>query len=435
MGHFLIIDPDEEVCNGISAYLAGGGHHSVHVHNLPSAARLIGETPFDVIISDIQPPGGTIRDLLEAVEELSAGSVVVVNTGADSLLEGMQAVKAGAFDVIQRPFTPPELEFHVRRAIERRKRRLHPHGPPAGFAPLIGASPGFREAIRVARLAAPTGAGVLLTGEAGTGKALLAAAIHCNSGRALGPFVHVHCAAFPAPLLERELFGREPGPGGGSGRVRIGRLEQAGGGTLYLDEVGALPPAAQARLLRALQEREFERPGGNGTIRVDVRVISSSAAGLESRLEEGRFRHDLYYRLNVIPIRLPPLRERGGDLERLARAFLQRHASRLNRAASGIGPQAAQALRRHPWPGNVGELERCMERAVRSTEGKTVTPRALGLPPLPGGGWRLEDVERRLIGQALERSDGRRPQAAGLLGLSTRALGCRLRRLGLTRPG
>ena len=364
------------------------------------------------------------------------------------------------------------MNFQVKRALEvRGPKRAGPahataHGPAHGTAnspargtgpaaPLqdevyqpynfIGESGEIKKVFRIVSRVAKTDSNVLIEGETGTGKELVAAAIHYNSRRAGGPFVRVNCAALPEQLLESELFGHEKGAFTGAEVRRQGRFELAHGGTIFLDEVADMSLYTQAKVLRVIQEKEFERLGSSVTVKADVRIISATNKDVMALMRRNEFREDLYYRLNVVAIRLPPLRERDGDIALLVQFFLNRFTADMNKSITGIEPEALRFLCEHRWPGNIRELENTLERAVLLAEGTTITREdidllmpgsergaAEGVIRLPPGGARLQQVERDLVMQALERSAWVQKRAADLLGITRRALNYRIRRYGIT---
>ncbi|RMF72538.1 MAG: GAF domain-containing protein, partial [Acidobacteria bacterium] len=315
---------------------------------------------------------------------------------------------------------------------------------------MIGSSPRMKEVFRVIRRVAPTDLSVLVLGETGTGKELVAQAIHRHSSRADGPFVKVNCAALPENLLESELFGHERGAFTGADRQRVGRFELASGGTLFLDEIGTMSAGTQAKVLRVLQEREFERLGGTRTIRADVRILAATNRDLEEAVEAGEFREDLYYRLNVVTIRMPPLRERKEDIVPLARHFLQRFALDLKKPIRGLSPAAIRVLQRHNWPGNIRELENTIERAVLMADGDVLEPEDLTLGGhaeggedhsrrssilrLPAEGIELEELERMAIIEALKMNDWVQKDAAKFLGISSRVMNYKIQKYEITHP-
>jgi DNA-binding NtrC family response regulator len=453
MRKMLVIDKDESLCEDVCNYLHSTGNLAKKASNYAKALKLIEKEDFDVIISDVCIPGGAIRSLVAAVKEKNPNTIVIVNSEIDTVQEGVRAVKEGAFGIIQKPFSLPELTFHIKKALEKRLQtrkeepagdRFRPAYQPYNF---IGECPEIKAAFKIVNLVAKTNSSVLITGETGTGKELVAGAIHYNSDRAKGPFVRVNCAALPEQLLESELFGYEKGAFTGAEKLRIGRFEQASGGTIFLDEVADMSLYTQAKVLRVLQEREFERLGSSQTVKTDVRIISATNRDLSKQIEQGRFREDLYYRLNVVAIHIPPLRERGEDIRLLIQFFLKKFAVALNKKIKGIEPTALQALLSYHWPGNIRELENTLERAVLLCEGDTVTKAGLGrtLTPekpsagekqieLPPGGVNLEQVERSFVQQALERAGWVQKEAAKLLGVSSRVLNYKIKRFGMTHP-
>jgi DNA-binding NtrC family response regulator len=436
------------------------GHSVFEADDCPQAIELLKEHSVDVIVSQVGACGG-VQQLLQAAREGNPEAALIVEVELDTVEQGVQAVRAGAFSLLQKPYSLPELNFQIKRALEARAQRTASPGlveryqnvyQPYSF---IGESPQIREIFAVVRRVARTDASVIIVGETGTGKELVAGAIHYNSPRSDGPFVRVNCAALPEQLLESELFGHEKGAFTGADRLRIGRFEHANGGTLFLDEVSDLSLFTQAKLLRVLQEKEFERLGSNEPIRTDVRILSATNRDLAERMRDGHFREDLYYRLNVVTIRLPALREREGDIVLLAQFFLQKNAARMNKKLRGFRQEALRLLTAYHWPGNIRELENTVERAVLMADGEMITVQDLNLgftlaapsgsasplsPPDPPSsslapvGLSLEEAERRLILQALERAGWVQKEAARLLGLSSRALNYRVRKLGLTHP-
>ncbi len=448
----LVIDEDEGLCEDVSNYLRSTGNLAKKASDYSGALELIQKEDFDIIISDVCIPGGSIRALVAAVREKNPNTIVIVNSEIDTVQEGVRAVKEGAFGIIQKPFSLPELTFHIKKALEKHQEtrkeetaadRFRPVYQPYNF---IGECPEIKAAFKIVNLVAKTNSSVLITGETGTGKELVAGAIHYNSDRAKGPFVRVNCAALPEQLLESELFGYEKGAFTGAEKLRIGRFEQASGGTIFLDEVADMSLYTQAKVLRVLQEREFERLGSSQTVKTDVRIISATNKDLLKQIEQGRFREDLYYRLNVVGIHIPPLRERGDDIRLLIQFFLKKFAVALNKKIKGMEAPALQALLNYHWPGNIRELENTLERAVLLCEGEIVTKAGLGrmLTPqkastwekiaLPAGGVNLEEVERSFVQQALERAGWVQKEAAKLLGISSRVLNYKIKRFGITHP-
>ena len=418
------------------------------------AARLAAEG-FDLALVDLALPG---RSGLEVLRAAAAGApprpIVIMMTAHGSIESAIEAMKLGAADYLIKPFSMEELALRVGRARDQRelkaenaelRRRLRAAFRPEDF---VGRSPRFLETLALIRQAAESEATVLLTGESGTGKELAARCLHALSRRAEGPFVVVNCAAIPAALIESELFGHLKGAFTGALAAHTGKFERAAGGTLFLDEIGELAPDLQAKFLRAVQEREVEPVGGTRPVPVDVRLVAATNTDLRAAVAAGRFREDLFYRLNVFPIPLPALRERLDDLPLLAAHCLKQ----AGRSDVSLAPATAEALRAHRWPGNVRELAHALERAlVLIGPRTTITPDllppevrgAVGTPlkashvagiALPERGIPLEDVERSLLTQALERTGGNQTRAAALLGLTRATLIYRMGKFGLKKP-
>jgi two-component system response regulator HydG len=407
-----------------------------------------GVEPYDVVVTDLRLPGADGVEVLRAARSRDARTAVILMTAYGTIETAVEAMKLGAFDFLQKPFELESLELRVERAVgharlvsevetlrEERVREL------AGE--LVGESPAIRAAVELATRVAPTRSTVLLTGETGTGKELIAGLIHAGSPRARRPFVKVNCAALPETLLESELFGHERGAFTGADRQRAGRFEQADGGTLFLDEVGDMTPATQVKLLRVLQDGEFQRVGGTRPQRCDVRIIAATNHDLEQRVREGRFREDLYFRLHVIRVHMPPLRERGGDAVTLACHFLAQFARELGRPGARLSEAALARIRAHPWPGNVRELRNAVERAVLLSDADEIGEEHVGLggaaekgwrPELPAGGVALAEVEQAVVLEALRRVGYVQKDAAALLRITRRKLNYMIRRMGITHP-
>jgi DNA-binding NtrC family response regulator len=409
---------------------------------------------YDVIVSDLRLPGADGVAVLRAARERDPRTSVLLLTAYGSIETAVHAMREGAFDFVQKPMDLEQLELRVARAIDHR-RLLHEvdelraeRVSRAAGEPIVGDSAALRASLDLAQRVAPTRSTVLITGETGTGKELVAGLVHRASPRAGGPLVKVNCAALPETLLESELFGHERGAFTGADRQRVGRFEEASGGTLFLDEIGDMSHATQAKLLRVLQDQEFHRIGGTRILRTDARIVSATNQDLEAGTREGRFRQDLFFRLNVIRIHLPPLRERPEDLIALAHHFLRRFALEVGRPLRGFDAAALARIRDHRWPGNVRELRNAVERAVLMAEGPLVTAADLSLferadaaaagtwrPELPAEGVSLRDVERELVVEALRRTGFVQKDAAALLGVSRRKLNYMIRRMGITHPG
>ncbi len=407
------------------------------------------EASYDVVVTDLRLPGASGLEVLEAVRQRDERTAVLLLTAFGSIETAVEAMRLGAFDFAQKPVALEELEIRVGKALDhagllRRVASLEAErASRRSELAIVGNSPALRTALDLAARVAPTRATVLVTGETGTGKELVAGLVHERSSRAGGPFVKVNCAALPETLLESELFGHERGAFTSADRERIGRFEQADGGTLFLDEVGDMSAATQAKLLRVLQEQEFHRLGGTRTIRTDVRIVAATNLDLPEAIREGRFREDLYFRLNVIGIALPPLRDRVDDVLALAHHFLDAFGRELGRARDGFRPDALARIRAHDWPGNVRELRNVIERAVLMSSGPWIeagdvvlagTPGDEGrwAPRLPAEGLALEEVERAVVLEVLARADYVQKDAARLLGISRRKLNYMVGRMGIT---
>jgi two-component system response regulator HydG len=408
--------------------------------------------PYDVVVTDLRLPGADGVAVLRAARERDPRTSVLLMTAYGSIETAVEAMKSGAFDFVEKPIDLEQLELRVARAVdhsrllsevgslraERAERR--------GGSGIVGRSASLRAAVDLARRVAPTSTTVLVTGETGTGKELIAGLVHDASLRSAGPLVKVNCAALPETLLESELFGHERGAFTGADRRRVGRFEEASGGTLFLDEIGDVSTATQAKLLRVLQDQEFHRLGGTRTLRTDARIVAATNAELEQKVAAGGFREDLYFRLNVIRIHLSPLRERTEDLLDLAHHFLDDLARAHGRRLRGFSESALARIREHAWPGNVRELRNSLERAVLMAEGARIRPEDLSFagsavdgaagwwPEFPPPGWTLRDVERALVLEALRRTDFVQKEACGLLGVSRRKLNYMIQRMGITHP-
>jgi DNA-binding NtrC family response regulator len=406
---------------------------------------------FTVVLTDLRLSDGSGLEVLAAARAREPRSAVVLMTAHGSVEAAVEAMREGAVDFLQKPFELAELEARVMLAASHAQLvgevvlLRAERGARRSRSALVGRHPAFNAAIELAERVAPTRSTVLVTGETGTGKELIAGIVHAASPRADGPFVKVNCAALPETLLESELFGHERGAFTSADRLRIGRFEQANGGTLFLDEIGDLSLATQAKLLRVLQDQEFQRLGGTRALRTDARVVAATNKELRAAIGAGEFREDLYFRLNVITIELPALRERGEDVEMLADHFLAEFAAELGRPRSGFGATALARIRAHSWPGNVRELRNVIERAVLMGNGPIVEAGDLSIgpgvlqglpggwrPQLPPGGLRLEDIERAVVLEALERSGWVQKEAAGWLRVSRRKLNYMIQQMGIT---
>jgi DNA-binding NtrC family response regulator len=413
--------------------------------NVAEGRALLDEAPPDLLLTDLQLPDGTGLELLAQALERDPLTPVIVMSAFGTIEIAVDAVKSGAYDFVTKPFDTNRLVSLVGHALERRPLAVDAKAPGAGEddGGIVGESAAIREAIRAARRVAPSDATVLLLGESGTGKELFARAIHQWSGRSSGPLITVNCAAIPGELMEAEFFGSEKGSFTGSTARKLGRVELATGGTLFLDEIGELPSALQAKLLRVLQERTFMRVGGTEEIQTDLRVIAATNRDLLEHVRRGQFREDLYYRLNVFPIRVPALRERAEDVLPLARIFAAKAAQKLGRSIA-LSAAAEAKLATAAWPGNVRQLQNAMERAVILADSGEVTPAELDafeeVPLAPGDrglpdGWTLLDVgreaqrkaESEAILRMLKDTAGNKTEAARRLGVSYKTLWSKLK--------
>jgi DNA-binding NtrC family response regulator len=405
----------------------------------------------DLVLTDLKMPHMNGLELLAELRHRDPRLPVVLLTAFGTVGSAVEALKQGALDYLTKPFDPEELLRAVAKGARLRERQRVQASPDLEDDPetlLAGSTAAVVEVRRRIERAAPTTATVLLTGESGTGKEIVARALWRRSPRHDGPFVKTNCAAIPEPLFESELFGHERGAFTGARERKPGRFELADKGTLFLDEVGEMPLAVQPKLLRALQEQSFFRVGGVETVQVDVRVLAATNRPLDADVRSGRFREDLYYRLNVVPIHLPPLRERPEDIPRLAEFFMRRAARRHQKSVEGFDPAALAALRSHPWPGNLRELENAVEQAVLFADGPSVCARDLpvggspaepsALERPPGLRERIREatrlLERKAIEQALQATHGNVTRAARALGLSRRGLQLKMKELGIERP-
>jgi two-component system response regulator PilR (NtrC family) len=409
--------------------------------------------PFPAIVSDLSMPDGSGLDVLAAAKSRSPSTQVILVTAHSTIENALAAMRSGAYDFVAKPFEAAELAALVGKAIEKQvivveNERLKAQISRIASTEVLGKSDAMRKVLELATRIAPTKTTVLVTGESGTGKERLARLIHERSDRASGPFLVVNCGALPEALMESELFGHEKGAFTGAATKSLGLFREADGGTVMLDEVGELPLSLQVKLLRVLQERSVRPVGAAHEVPVDVRVLAATNRDVEADVANGKFRQDLYYRLNVIRLTLPPLRERREDLPLLAERFIQRFAREMGKDVVGFTPDGLRALTAYAFPGNVRELENVIERAValsgsrviglgdlpESISGHASQP-AQNLLSLPAGGLNLDDVlgeaERRLLLEALERSGGVRKRAAELLGITFRSLRYRLQKLGL----
>jgi two-component system response regulator HydG len=444
----LVIDDDPRMLEGLGKLLRQDGWRVALAADGATGLRALREEPVQVVLTDLKMPGLDGLAVLREVKDAGLEAEVVLLTGHGSIDAAVQAMKDGAFDFLTKPPDTERLLRVLRRAAERRAllRRTQALEAAAGDGrerALIAESPAMKRLLALVDQAAPTDATVLITGETGTGKELLARRLHALSPRRDQPFITVNCAAIPEHLLESELFGYEKGAFTGAIRRKPGRFELADGGTLFLDEVAELAPAAQAKLLRVLQEREVERLGGTRPIPVDTRILAASNQDLLKLVKERAFREDLYYRLNVVTINVPALRDRSEDVLTLALHFLTLHARQQRRSLSSIAPDAAALLRQHRWPGNIRELEHALQRAVVLARGVEVTAADLALQSddsalaahgLPERAT-LAELEKHWILTTVARHGGNQRDAAAALGIDRSTLHRKLRTYGTSsRP-
>ncbi|HUT32795.1 MAG TPA: sigma-54 dependent transcriptional regulator [Planctomycetota bacterium] len=464
----LVVDDDRVGLESLVEAVAEMGYRPIGVSSGSAALATLENEHVDLVLTDLRMPDMDGLELLSRVRQRDSTVFVVLVTAFATVKTAVEAMKRGAFNYIMKPIDLDQLKAHLETAfgaqdlllenILLRERIQHLSAAPE----LIGSSFAMRRVLDLINQVADTLSTILIRGESGTGKELAANAIHRRSRRANGPFVKVNCAALTESLLESELFGHEEGAFTGAIRQRQGRFELAHGGTIFLDEVSELAATTQAKLLRVLQNREFERLGGSKTIAVDVRVVAATNADLEARVEAGTFRRDLYFRLNVVPVYLPPLRGRREDVPLFVHTFIRRYAERNSKDVAGISPQALQRLMSHEWPGNVRELENCIERMVVTTTKRTLDvddlppetfpleatgagstsetpePGAPAEPPAAGpeqslAGLGLRELEERAIRDTLASTGGNRTEAARVLGISIATLHRRIEEYGIAR--
>jgi two-component system response regulator HydG len=442
----LVVDDEAHARSGLEKLLRVEGYAVDVAADGPSALRIADELAPDLVITDFKMPDMNGVALLEALHEKSRELPVIVATAFSDVASAVTAMRAGAADYLTKPIDFDALLLTIERTLRHRDlcvetenlRRQIRERNSDGMSGLVGGSQVMQRVYRMARQVAPSRATILITGESGTGKGELARAIHELGPRGKAPLVSLHCASLVESLLESELFGHEKGSFTGADRRRIGRLEQAHGGTLFLDEVGEIPPITQVKLLRVLQERTFERVGSNEPISVDVRIIAATNRDLATDVRDGRFREDLYYRLNVVHIDMPPLRLRGSDVLTLADHFLQRFTRENNKRIEGFTDRARGKISGHRWPGNVRELENAIERAVVLCEDTLIDEGDLpvSVMPSPALGLRIPgstmaEIERHAIIASLDATNGSTTKAAEMLDISVRTIQYRLHEYGL----
>ena len=440
----LIVEDNESLRAGIRVSLEESGYAVQEASTGEEAVQKLETDPFHVVVTDIRLGDLTGVDILKKAKEVNSETEVILMTAYATVETAVQALRLGAFDYIQKPFELEQLKHRVRTALKMRRMRGEltfyqkaEYRNAMEEGAIVAESRGMKEILSVIRKVAPTTATILITGDTGTGKELLATLVHFGSSRANGPLVKVNCAALHENLLESELFGHERGAFTGAEKLRIGRFEQADKGTIFLDEIGDMSPATQAKVLRVLQEQEFERLGSSGkSIKVDVRLVTATNKDLRIEVKEGRFRQDLFFRLNVVNLHVPVLRERREDILPLARFFINRYAVDFKKKVAGFSPSAIEKMRLYSWPGNVRELQNAVERAVLLCDGEvidnyhlTMEGRLEGDDVPHGDTLTLEQLEKAAIIRALQATRGVQKEAAKLLGISPRVLNYKIQLL------
>ena len=442
MGKILVVEDNDVLRSSVVQALVETGHVITEVGDGEEATERLQQESYDVVLTDMRMPKKSGLEVLRFAKQVNDLTVVIMMTAFATIESAVEAMKSGAYDYIQKPFELEELEVKINRALEYRRdtgvlQLLRSQSSISlEHNNIVGNSPQIRKIFEIIKKIAKSNASILITGETGTGKELIASLAHYNSLRAKQSFVKVNCAALQENLLESELFGHEKGAFTSADRQRIGRFEQANGGTLFLDEIGDMSAGTQAKVLRVLQEQEFERLGGMKTIKVDVRIIAATNKNLKEAIANNKFREDLYYRLNTVSIETPALRERKEDVLPLANFFAKRYSEELKKNITGFTPQAVKYLNRHNWPGNIRELQNAIERAVLMAESNLIGVEDLSLSPgngdassidaigikIPPAGIKLYDLERTTIIEALKMTNWIQKDAAELLGVSRRVL-------------
>jgi DNA-binding NtrC family response regulator len=452
MANILIVEDEPRMRRLLEISLGEDGHSVSALEDAEKGLIHLRKEPVDLVVTDLKLPGMNGLEFLQEAKRLNAALPFVVMTAYGSVETAVDAMKAGASDYVLKPFTMAEMklvihkELDVQQVRDENRRLKEALGKRYHFQNIVGHGKKMQEVLALVERVAPTNSTVLIGGESGVGKDLIARAIHQNSRRASGPFIKINSTAIPDTLFESELFGFERGAFTGALASKPGKFELADKGTLFLDEIGDVPGPIQVKLLRVLQEREFERLGGTKTLKVDVRMIAATNRDLRAALEEGTFREDLYYRLNVVPIDIPPLREHKEDIPDLVNHFLARFAADNEKEIEGITPAALGALMEYHWPGNIRQLENMVERAVALSSGRVIDVSDIHLDSSLGRanaasstnndqflpeGMTLEQWEDNMIREALRRANGNKSQAARLLGLSRNALRYRLGKIGV----
>src|SRR5579862_3314900 len=451
MAAILIVEDEAKMRRLLELNLGDQGFTTHAVADAESGLKLLGQQEIDLVVTDFRLPGMNGLEFLQAIRRMNASLPVVMMTAYGSVESAVEAMKMGASDYVLKPFSLEEMTLVVRKELDAHNLREENRslrealGQRYQYKNIIAQSDKMQAVLATVERVAPTNATVLLGGESGVGKDLVARAIHEHSNRKAGPFVKINSTAIPENLLESELFGFEKGAFSGAASSKPGKFELADKGTMFLDEIGDVPPPIQVKLLRVLQDREFERLGATKTLKVDVRLIAATNRDLRDALEDGTFREDLYYRLNVVAIDIPPLRERKEDIPPLADFFLDKFARESGKPVRGITRQAMESLMSFHWPGNVRELQNIIERGVALSSGEMLDAADIRLdrpPGRPGAeaahvlpqGFTLEQWEDEMIREALRSANGNKSQAARSLGLSRNALRYRLSKIGVPDP-
>lgn len=412
-----------------------------------SFQREVNKKNYDIIFMDVNPNNGSTFNLLKKVHESTPSTPVIITSKVEKAELIVEAIKLGAYDFLVKPFSPARIQLAARRALKYRELQneiAYLRGKQDiiyDFDSIVAESPNFKKVITSLRKFANTDSTILITGATGTGKSFLSGSVHFNSPRRNKPFIKINCANIPETLLESELFGHEKGSFTGAEKQRIGRFEQANGGTIFLDEIGEISMEIQTKLLRVLEEKSFERVGGNKTINVDVRVIAATNKDLAEQIAKGKFREDLYYRINVLPILLPSLKERRLCIEHLSKVLLRKALGGVKKKIKGFSPAAMTIIKKYDWPGNIRQLANTIERAVILEDTSVIQPESISIPDLkkaqsvmPVECEQLEVLEKGLILKALEDSLWVQKNAANKLGISPRALNYKINKFGITHP-
>lgn len=437
----LVLDDEEDMLRGFGRLLEAQGHQPILISNAAGAAKILEEEDIDIVFTDLLMPDIDGLQMLELVQKYNPSIPVIIFSAYGTVDRAVIAMKAGAFDFIEKPFDAERVSLVIQKALNHlslyreRNNLLSQLEEKFKFDNIIGISPEIRKIFEMVENVAKSEANILLTGESGTGKELVARSIHAHSGRKMHPFVPVNCGAFPENLFEAEIFGYEKGAFTGANKRKIGLLEYANGGTFFMDEVCELPMPLQTKLLRAIQDKQIRRIGGNELILVDVRIISATNENIEKALERQKLREDLYYRLNVINIHLPPLRERTGDIRLLAEIFLKKFATKMHKDITEFAEDVLEHFERYKWPGNIRELENVVERAVTLSKGKKITKAEMPAQIFPEGAKAIsfdqvkftdakqiaiEDVEKKYLLHLLKKHNGNITKMAEEAGMTRR---------------